>query len=342
MSNPTIYDVARTAGVGVGTVSRVLNNSTRVSPETQEKVLSAIRALGFRRSKVARQLSTGIQHRNIGVILPFISHPSFVERLRGIQSALDDQDNNFNLILYNVTEPDRCHEQLLSVVEQAAIDGLLIATLNVSNEERNLLKEADIPFVVLSDACSGEVNCISPDNQLGGYMATQHLLELGHRRIAYVGDEFPNIYGFPTSELRYSGYLAALKEYGVPYHSEYACLGKHGEETAYQLTEQLLALSEPPTAIFAMSDIQAVGCILAIREAGLRVPEDISVIGFDDVQLSRYVGLTTIRQHLEQSGYIGIRLLLDMLLTPDNVVPRQLPALELIVRGTTQPYRSAA
>jgi LacI family transcriptional regulator len=336
MSNPTIYDVARTAGVGVGTVSRVLNNSTRVSPETQEKVLSAIRTLGFRRSKVARQLSTGIQHRNIGVILPFISHPSFVERLRGIQSALDDQDNNFNLILYNVTQPDRCHEQILSVVEQAAVDGLLIATLNVSDEERNLLKEADIPFVVLSDACSGEVNCISPDNQLGGYIATQHLLELGHRRIAYVGDEFPNIYGFPTSELRYSGYLSALKEYGVPYRSEYVCLGTHGEETAHGLTEHLLTLPEPPTAIFAMSDIQAVGCILAIREAGLRVPEDISVIGFDDVQLSHYIGLTTVRQHLEQSGYLGMQLLLNMLIAPDNVVPRQLPPLELVIRGTTE------
>ena len=107
MPNPTIYDVARTAGVGVGTVSRVLNNSTRVSPETQEKVLSAIRELGFRRSKVARQLSTGIQHRNIGAIMPFITHPSFVERLRGMQLALNHQDNDFNLVLYNVSEPER-------------------------------------------------------------------------------------------------------------------------------------------------------------------------------------------------------------------------------------------
>ena len=338
MPNPTIYDVARTAGVGVGTVSRVLNNSTRVSPETQEKVLSAIRVLGFRRSKVARQLSTGIQHRNIGAIMPFITHPSFVERLRGIQLALNDQDNDFNLILYNVSEPDRYHEQLLAIVEQAAVDGLLIATLTVSDEQRDLLTQAGIPFVTLSDACAGELNCISPDNIRGGYMAAQHLLELGHRRVAYVGDEFPNVYGFPTSELRYKGYLSALKEYGVPYRSEYVCLGVHGEETAHRLTEQLLALPEPPTAIFAMSDIQAVGCILAIREAGLRVPEDISVIGFDDVQLSRYIGLTTVRQHLEQSGYLGMQLLLDMLMTPDNVVPRQLPPLELVVRGTTQRY----
>jgi DNA-binding LacI/PurR family transcriptional regulator len=167
-------------------------------------------------------------------------------------------------------------------------------------------------------------------------MATQHLLELGHRHIAYVGDEFSSVYGFPTSELRYKGYVTALKEYDVPYRSEYVCLGVHGEAMAHRLTEHLLALPEPPGAIFAMSDIQAVGSILAIREAGLRVPEDISVIGFDDVQLSRYVGLTTVRQHLEQSGYLGMQLLLNMLITPDNIEPRELPPLELIVRGTTR------
>ena len=338
MPTATIYDVARTAGVGVGTVSRVLNNSTRVSPETQEKVLSAIRELGFRRSKVARQLSTGIEHRNIGVILPFITHPSFIERLRGIQFALDGEANHFNLVLYNVTEPNRYHEQLMSIVEQAAVDGLLIATLKVSIEDQNLLVEAGIPFVVLSDACSGQVNCISPDNVLGGYMATQHLLEIGHRRIAYVGDEFSNDYSFQTSRLRYDGYISALKEFGIPYLSEYVCLGKHGEETARKLTAFLLTLPEPPTAIFAMSDIQAIGCMQAIREAGLRVPEDVSVIGFDDVQLSRYIGLTTVRQHLEQSGFLGMQLLLDMLITPEHVMSRQLPPLELIVRGTTQRY----
>src|SRR5690606_3314601 len=132
--------------------------------------------------------------------------------------------------------------------------------------------------------------------------------------------------------------LSALQEYGVPCNPEYIFLGNHGEAPAHALTEQLLALPERPTAIFAMSDIQAVGCIRAIRDAGLRVPEDISVIGFDDVQLSRYIGLTTIRQHLDEGGYLGMRLLLEMLETPDNITPRRLPPLELIVRGTTRPY----
>ncbi|HEX2907746.1 MAG TPA: substrate-binding domain-containing protein [Phototrophicaceae bacterium] len=270
--------------------------------------------------------------------MPFITHPSFVERLRGMQLALNHQANDFNLILYTVSEPDRYHEQLLAIVEQAAVDGLLITTLNVSDEQHDLLLQSGIPFVLLSDAGTEALNCISLDNQHGGYLATQHLLELGHRRIAYVGDEFPNSYGFPTSELRYQGYLAALQDYAVPYRSDYVGLGTHGEDTAHHLTKQLLALPEPPTAIFAMSDIQAVGCIQAIREAGWRVPEDLSVIGFDDVQLSRYIGLTTVRQHLEQSGYLGMQLLLDLLIKSSSVVSRKLPPLEVIVRGTTQRY----
>ncbi len=339
MPNPTIYDVAKAAGVGVGTVSRVLNNSTRVSPETQERVLRAIRELGYKRSKVARQLSTGTHHRGVGAIMPFITPPSFVERLRGIQMALDHQQNDYNLVLYNVSEPDRQHEQILTIVEQSTVDGLLVITLNLSDEERELLTNAGIPFVLLSDVCNGEMNCISPDNLHGGFLATQHLLDLGHRRVAYVGDEFPNDFGIPTSELRYKGYVSALESYHVPFNPDYVCLGVHGEETAQRLTESLLALPEPPTAIFAMSDIQAIGCILAIRAMGLRVPEDISVIGFDDVQLSRYLDLTTVRQHLERSGYLGMQLLLDMLLTPENVQPRELPALEVVVRSTTQRYR---
>lgn len=338
MANPTIYDVAKAAGVGVGTVSRVLNNSTRVSPETQEKVLSVIKELGFRRSKVARQLSTGVQHRNIGAMLPYITPPSFVERLRGMQMALSHQDNDFNLILYTVSEPDRQHEQLLTIVDQSTVDGLLITTLNISDEQRDLLKQAGIPFVILSDVFTGDTNGISTDNVHGGYLATQHLLQLGHRRVAYVGDELTNNYGIPTSDLRYKGYLSALAEYDIPVNADYVCLGMHGEETAYRLTRQLLTLPEPPTAIFAMSDIQAVGCIQAVRESGLRVPEDVSVIGFDDVQLSRYVGLTTVRQHLEQSGYLGMQMLLDMLMTPGKVTPRRLPPLELVVRNTTQQY----
>lgn len=339
MAKPTIYDVAKVAGVGVGTVSRVLNNSTRVSPETQEKVTNAIHELGYRPSKVARQLSTGIQHRNIGAIMPFIAQPSNVERLRGMQLALSRLGNAFNLVLYNISEPDRFGELLIEVVEQAAVDGVLIVTLDVPNEARELLAQASVPFVTLSDFDSGEPGVVSQDNVQGGYLATRHLLELGHRRIAYVGDSFSTSYGFPAkaSDLRYKGYLSALEEVGERPHSEFLALGAHGEETAHALTLELLALPRPPTAIFAMSDLQAVGCLRAIREANLRVPDDISVIGFDDVQFSRYVGLTTIRQHLELSGDLGMQLLVEMIANPELVTAPVLPPLELVIRSTTGP-----
>src|SRR5690606_3477253 len=145
--------------------------------------------------------------------MPFITHPSFVERLRGIQRALDDQGNDFNLILYSVSEPERLNEQLVTIVEHATVDGLLIATLNVPDELRDLLTQANIPFVTLSDACTGELNCIGPDNLYGGYMATQHLLELGHRRIAYVGAAFPDDSASPTGPTRTKGDPYASPEY---------------------------------------------------------------------------------------------------------------------------------
>ena len=150
---------------------------------------------------------------------------------------------------------------------------------------------------------------------------------------------FSTSYGFPAkaSDLRYKGYLSALEEVGERPHSEFLALGAHGEETAHALTLELLALPRPPTAIFAMSDLQAVGCLRAIREANLRVPDDISVIGFDDVQFSRYVGLTTIRQHLELSGDLGMQLLVEMIANPELVTAPVLPPLELVIRSTTGP-----
>lgn len=340
MANPTIYDVAKAAGVGVGTVSRVLNNSTRVSPETHKKVANAIRELGYRPSRAARQLSTGVEHRNIGAIMPFIAQPSFVERLRGMQLALNHQGNKFNLVLFNVSEPDRFGELLVEIVDQAAVDGLIIVTLQVSEAQRTFLKQSGIPVVTLSDLGGDDHGYIGQDNQYGGYLATEHLLQLGHHDIAYVGDEFTASYGFPAkaSELRYRGYQAALAAYGVTANPDYVRLGEHGEETAHRLTQQLLNLAHPPTAIFAMSDLQAMGCLRAIREAKLRVPDDVSVIGFDDVQFSRYVGLTTVRQHLDQSGFLGIELLINMVNSPHEVIQRRLPPLELVVRDTTQAY----
>jgi DNA-binding LacI/PurR family transcriptional regulator len=168
-------------------------------------------------------------------------------------------------------------------------------------------------------------------------MATQHLIDLGHHRIAYVGDKFHDGYGFSTSRERFEGYEKALHDAGIPLNHHYIQLGPFGDETASGLTQELLTLDAPPTAIFAMSDTQALGCITAAREAGWRVPEDLSVIGYDNLSISLHADLSTVDQHLERGGRYGVRYLLAIIDKQPNPIKPALPPLRVIQRGTTAP-----
>jgi LacI family transcriptional regulator len=338
MRYPTIRDVAREARVGIGTVSRVLNNNDHVSDETRERVMAAIHSLGFRPNKIARQLSRGLRIPQVGVVLPFVSDHSFVERLRGAQLALHDHGDDYELVLYNVSSPQRYDAQLTAITQQGLVEALLIISLNLSEDQRDLMNDAGVLFVNLNDRCREDFPCIGLDNIRGGRLATEHLIQLGHRRIAYIGDSFPNPYGFATSEDRFSGYRLGLDAHGIPFREEYTRFGPYGRETAYALTNELLQLPEPPTAIFAMTDVQALGCVAAVRESGRDVPHDISVIGFDDVEIAQFTGLTTVRQHLELSGLLGIRYLLQRL-DGETAPPPALPDFEIVARQTTGALR---
>ncbi|HLV37620.1 MAG TPA: LacI family DNA-binding transcriptional regulator, partial [Spirillospora sp.] len=324
-----------------GTVSRVLNNSPQVSPETRERVLDTIQRLGFRPNQLARQLSRGTRVRSLGVISPFIADHSFVARLKGVQRALTVTDQDYDLIFYHVTTPARFHQRLLTITEQGSVEGLLLVVLEPTAEQRALMDEAGIIYVGINDHPIDDWPSVGADNVLGGETATCYLLQQGHTRIAYVGDYFPLPYGFSVSEVRYRGYARALFEHNIPLNPDYVQLGQPGRDAAYQLTRTLLNLPEPPTAIFSMSDLQALGCLAAIRDAGLNVPGDISLIGFDDIEISQLIGLTTVRQHLEQAGYMAMLYLLKLL--GDTSIPEsmdavpELPPFEVIERQTTRP-----
>jgi DNA-binding LacI/PurR family transcriptional regulator len=343
MRTPTIRDVARAAGVGVGTVSRVLNNSPQVRPETRQRVLETIDHLGFRPNQIARQLSrggTGV--RSLGIISPFVADDSFVARLQGVQRALNESNYDYDLIFYHVMSPERFSQRLLTIAEQATVEGLLMIIADPTATEREMLEDAGITYVGIADHVQTEWPCVGSDNVAGGELATRYLLDLGHCRIAYVGDNFPLPYGFSTSEKRYEGYCRALTAYGIEVNPDYVQFGRHSREVAYQRTQMLLSLDTPPTAIFSMSDVQALGCLAAIRDAGLSVPGDISIIGFDDVESSRLIGLTTVRQHLEEAGYLALKYLLKLMgdTTPIDMdsmtaVP-QLPPFEVVERQTTR------
>jgi DNA-binding LacI/PurR family transcriptional regulator len=334
----TIYDVARQAEVGVGTVSRVLNNSPRVSPETRQRVLDVIDTLNFRPSPLAQRLSRR-KTLSIGVIAVFFTRPSVVERLRGIEAVVAASE--YDLIVYNIETPAKRDDIFCATAANRRVDGLLIISLTPADINVERWRSAGIP-VVLVDTHHPALPRIVVDDVRGGYQAAQHLIELGHRRIAFVGDPVHTAFNFTSSRDRLAGLQQALDEHGIPFRPAYHQAGEHGQDPARDLTHQLLALDEPPTAIFAASDTQALGVMQAARDLAIRVPEDLSVIGFDDIEIAGYLNLTTIHQPLFESGYRGINLLLQTMDTVDGKAPREELAVELVIRNTTaSPARSS-
>jgi DNA-binding LacI/PurR family transcriptional regulator len=347
LRTPTIKDVAKLAGVGVGTVSRVLNGSTQVTEDTRQKVLSAIETLNFRPNRHAQSLPTQQRTYAVGILAPYITAYSFVERLQGAQRALREIAPQFELLLYNVETPEQYREQLARILRARLVDGVLNVSLPFSQDDEAALQNRDIAFVYIGgDSQDSVKHSLGIDNQRGAFIATKHLLEMEHRHIAYIGDAYPDGFGFRTGKNRHIGYLQALSAYGITPSPIYIQLGPHGRDIAKAQAIELASLRQPPTAIFAMSDLQALGVISGIREAGLRVPEDISVIGFDDIEISHYAGLTTVAQHLDTSGYLGIRYLLSLIETRNSSESKQpempiLPDLQLKVRQTTLPPAGA-
>jgi LacI family transcriptional regulator len=330
----TIRDVAKRAGVGVGTVSRVLNNSPLVSEATRQKVLEVIKELDFHPSPVARRLSKGGRSLAIGIIVPFFTRPAFVGRLQGIEAAIAQTE--YDLVLYNVEAPEQRDDLCRRIPTERRIDGLIVISLRPSSREVEHFKQAGLP-VVLVDANHPDLMSIEIDDVDGGCQVTQHLLDLGHTKIAYVSDLFDSPFGFQSSIQRFQGYKAVLEANDIPLRSEYHKQGEHGRHVAHRLTQELMELDDPPTAIFASSDTQALGVMEALQQMGLRIPEDVSVVGYDDIEVSAYVGLTTVHQPMYQSGVEGVQALLQLL---DEESPDALPAsyalpVSLVVRETT-------
>jgi DNA-binding LacI/PurR family transcriptional regulator len=327
----TIADVAAAAGVGAGTVSRVLNDSPRVSSETRARVLAAIELLDYRPSPLARGLSRG-RSQTFGVVVPFFTHASAVERLRGVVAALEG--SRYDMVLFNVESPVHRDEHFASLTRRDRADGLLIVSLPPPNGSLERLAEAGVP-VVLLDARGDGAPAVVTDDVEGGRMATRHLLALGHERVAFIGDEPDNPFGFTSSWDRERGFVEAMETAGAEVRSGYIRHGPHIRSVARHLTEELLAQRHPPTAIFASSDTQAMGVLEAVRAAGLRVPDDLSVVGFDDIEVSSYAGLTTVRQPLYESGRRATSLLLEALETGPLAPVEHRLGLELILRQTT-------
>jgi LacI family transcriptional regulator len=325
----TIARVAKEAGVGVGTVSRVLNGSPSVSEATRRRVLDAIAALDYQPSAVARALSTG-RTNAVGVIAPFFTQPSVIERLRGVSRTLAGA--SYQLILLDVEHAEQRREAFKSLAVRGRIDGVLSISLSPTEEEAARLKATNLPIVLL-DRGHPYLPTITIDDVEGGRLAAEHLLALGHRRIAFLGDEEENLFGFDSSAHRREGFEAALAAAGAPLTPDRIMRRPHGRDAARAAAGVLLAQDPRPTAVFASSDVQAIGVLEAAQLAGISVPEELSVIGFDDVEAAEYTGLTTVAQPLEESGALGAELLLRAL-SGKAVQSRRMP-LAIVERGST-------
>ncbi|HLI35865.1 MAG TPA: LacI family DNA-binding transcriptional regulator [Streptosporangiaceae bacterium] len=331
-----IADVAADAGVGVGTVSRVLNGSPHVRAATRQRVLDAIERTSYRPSQLAAGLSRGTP-RSVAILVPFLTRPSVVARLAGVIEVLGVE--GYDTIVFNVETPAQRdhHARLLTERHRAA--GVIVISLPLLREQRAALIAAGMPVVLVDVAAPGFPRTVVDDVR-GGELATRHLLDLGHRRIAFVGDPrggrpARDEFGFRSTADRIRGYRRALTAAGIPVDPTLIRSGPHSAAAAAELTRDLLRLPDPPTAIFANCDTQALGVLFAADAAGIPVPGGLSVIGFDDIETAVHLGLSTVRQPLRESGARGAARLCR-LLRGETVTPlrEELP-LEVIARSST-------
>lgn len=329
----TIYDVAQRAGVGIGTVSSVLNNSRPVNEATRQKVVTAIAELNYTPNPSARRLSIGKTH-TIAVVMPFFTLASQFERLRGIMSVIADSDYDISLFAVE-TVPQR-NKILQTVPRRGRVDGLLIFSLNPTEDDLSRIRQEKFPAVLVESA-HPDLTHIFLDDVTAARNAVAHLIQLGHTKIGYISDLLDDLFSTFLSLHRYQGYCQALTAAGIPINPDYRRERWHSRENGRQMALELLNLPDPPTAIFCFSDELALGVMEAARNLNLNIPRDLSIVGYDDIELAHFVQLTTVRQQLFESGVQGTTLLLDLIANPD-LPPSgfQFPT-ELVIRYTTAP-----
>ncbi len=327
---PTIYDVAALSGVSISTVSRVLNYPENVSEEARQKVVAAIDELGFVPKAEARARALQNSPR-IGVLTPYITAPSFVQRLRGISAALTK--TNHELIIYTVDSLPRLQGYLTNLPINGNLDGLIIMSLPVDDTSAMRLVQHGLNTVSIESHKNG-FSSIEIDDCLGGRLAAQYLISRGHQLCSFLGDIDPPDFAIRPVIKRLDGFRDGLIEAGLELNPAYIFSCPYGQERTRQAVLEILNLPSPPTAIFVAADIQATVALKVARGMGLHVPDDLAVLGFDDLDMADYIGLTTIRQPLDDSGRIAVELLLSRLADRDRPAQHiQLP-INIVERDT--------
>ena len=328
---PTIYDVAKSSGVSISTISRVLNSPDKVNPETHRRVMSSIDKLGFVPKAEAR--ARAMRHANrIGVITPLFTAPSFVQRLRGVASALSKA--NYELVIYPVDSVEQLQGYISSIPIMQNVDGLIIMSRAIEDQDARRLHDNGMQTVLI-EYSHPQLNSIEIDDAIGGQLAARHIIGKGHRQVAFLGEiESPEKYAIHPVKSRLQGFKNTLDEAGIPLLKKYIKSAPYMQENSQRAALELLSMDQPPTAIFAAADIQAISIMKVARQLKLRIPDDLAVVGFDDIDIAEYMDLTTIRQYLDQSGRLAAEILLSHLADSDRALQHIKIPLTLIERQT--------
>ncbi len=305
----TIHDVAREAGVGVGTVSRVINSSQSVKDSTRERVLEVIARLNFRPDPIARSMIRG-RTGSLGVIVPFFTRPFSIEVLRGIEAATARLGQE--MVVYNVETNGQRDRYFSELPMRRKVDGLIVVSLSPDDATALNFEEAGLP-AVLVDAYHPRLTSLVVNNVEGAYQAMRGLLDQGHRRIGFINGVIEGNFKFNQANDRLIGVHRALAEADIEFDPELMVTSEWTRQGGRLAAQQLLTLARLPTAIFAASDIQALGTLEVARSLGLRVPDDLSLMGFDGIELSEILELSTMQQPMAEMGEIAVARLIERL-----------------------------
>jgi LacI family transcriptional regulator len=305
----TIKDVAQRAGVNASTVSRVINNDCKLSirEETKRRIFDSIRELGYHPNSIARNLRLKTSDA-IGMLIPDITNPLFPEVIKGVENLASEKD--LSLILCHTGDNHEKELKMIRVLINRRVDGLLLASVHMRAETIEEVEQSGIPYVLVNRGSRKNAGAyVVADNTAGAKMAVHHLISLGHKKIAHIA-------GFlytDTGIERIEGYRQELNLADIPFNSGYMVEAGYTEPEGYQAMNKLLLLPDRPTAVFAANDLLAMGAILAIQEKGLRVPEDISIVGFDGIWLVERItpALTTVKVALNEMGYLAMNMLFN-------------------------------
>jgi LacI family transcriptional regulator len=327
----TLEDIARLSGVSRSTVSRVINDDTNVKKETRQKVLQVLQSINFQPNLAARSLAAG-RTNTIGLVIPagvstLFVDPYFPQFIQGVTTACNARD--YSVMLW-LAEPEYERRMIRQILHNGLVDGVIVSSTLMNDPLVNSLYESRMPFIQIGRHPTLDVNSIDVDNTKASREATLHLIRLGRKRIATITGPQDQIAGFD----RFQGYQLALQERQQPFLPELVAEGDFTEAGGY--TAMLRLFPMKPDAVIIGSDMMAVGAIRAIREANLRIPDDVAIIGFDDIPTASKMDppLTTIRQPIRSMGGLAVETLIDIITHPGTETRHIVIATELVIRSS--------